>query len=395
MLLEREGETVLSRLSSVDVRPDVRRMGAVAGVAATLLAVGGLALSSSASASSGSSAIAHYTSIQDVVKAYPITKFCGKKNVTIGMPLSNTGGFFEVEVAMVKQLATACPNVKMVTPVNTDDTLQTELANLNAMVAQNVSGILSQATFGAGQLPGFRSATRAGVAVWNFTATPPGAKIPTDIAGAVLPDYTIAGQDWAAFYNKVLGPKGGKIVFLGGNAGSASSQDFMTGLNEAVKKYPSLHLVSPNFQVTNYSAATERSVMAGLLAKYGRIAGVSSDYGTNMTSVLSAYQAAGIKLPAIATVATGNALTCAWQQAKVKFPLYSLDSFMSEAVVGFRHVLAQVEGIHDPEPTTLAPFPIINTTANLKAKCVAGAPAGLLFDTTLSVKQQEAALAAS
>jgi len=375
-----------------------RRLGLVAITALSVAALVGCASTNAPSTSSSTKPAekeAHYTSIEEAANAVPIKKLCGTKKITIGMPYSDSSGYYQSEVAMARKMLKPCKNVKILSPVNANGDAQTEISNLNALVAQGADAIVTQAVFGAAQLPAFKAATKAGVKVWNYVSTPPGAVVGKDVSGLVNLSYQATGQQWADFYNKALGDKGGTLVFVGGQPGGSSVTQFAAGLAKGIEKYPNLKMVSPDPQPNNYDAGKARSVMAGLIAKYGCINGVSGDSGTFMIPILQAYNDAGCQPPVIATIATTNTFGCTWKDDGGKAPFFSLDSVFGMGLIAVRKALAEVNGITDDEPTLVAPYPVYDTLDGKDPKCDPSFPALTYWDTTLTPDELKKALGAN
>ena len=99
-----------------------------------------------------------------------------------------------------------------------------------------------------------------------------------------------------------------------------------------MEENPGVELVEPisseEWPVTNWDPAETKKLTAAILAKHPEIDGMVNDYGASAEAEIQAFQAAGKKIPPIAT-SESNALACTWKEAKEKgeeFPLLTISS---------------------------------------------------------------------
>jgi ribose transport system substrate-binding protein len=88
----------------------------------------------------------------------------------------------------------------------------------------------------------------------------------------------------------------GNIVMLGGWPGAGSVIDRKAGADEALAKYPGIHVL--DYQYTHFAASEGKTVMQAMIQSYGKkIDGVWCDSGLQGIGALEAMVAAGMKVP--------------------------------------------------------------------------------------------------
>ena len=103
-----------------------------------------------------------------------------------------------------------------------------------------------------------------------------------------------AGTLWANWMVKALHGKG-NVIYTGGPAGNPVGAAQLAAVVAVFKKHPGMKLLTGNkdWPVTNWDPATAQKVTAALLAKYPKIDGIISNYGTDALASIRAFQAAG------------------------------------------------------------------------------------------------------
>jgi ribose transport system substrate-binding protein len=355
---------------------------------ATLAACAPTVASTSPTASSGDAAkVGHYTSSADVAASYSTKKVCGTKPITIGFAVGLYNAWMQQAVAMMKNelKKSGCDNVKFIITDDQDDPQKT-ISDIQSLGAQQVSGVLTFPLFGASEIPAMRKVNSSGIPVVAFI-TDGGAKVGTDIAASVTIDTSNQGSMFVDFFDRAVGT--GTVVVLGGAPGQPNSTATMAAMVAAGKDHPNLKFVSEDFQPTSGDPTKVRSVMSGLLAKYGRIDAVAFDNGAVATPIVEAYEAAGMKPPAIALAAGTNSMSCAWEDASAKFPYFSTDGEQSVIFIALRKLLAKINDLPEPEPSFIAPFAFVDTTDNKNPTCVPEASPDADWSTTLSKAEIE------
>jgi ribose transport system substrate-binding protein len=232
-------------------------------------------------------------------------------------------------------------------------------AQLAALQAEGTKIVIQEPEYGPAELPAMQRLVSAGVILVPVLNNP-GGSVPTDFSAAVFQNTTTGPAEWAKFFYETI--KSGKIAFLGGTPGATSSEAWFRGLQTALKAYPSLHLVNSHFIVTNWNAGDVTSAVAGLLAKYGRIAGIAMDYGVTSTGVITAYQDAHMALPAIATVASGEVNACEWH--KDPFPYMTLGGSTYLGALAVK-VAVQIENGHKGSVISVNLPTVVDTATGL------------------------------
>jgi ribose transport system substrate-binding protein len=323
-----------------------------------------------------------YPSDKAALDAVPFSKVCGKKKIVLGFPIGNAAPNFTQLQAMAEQaLKNSCPNVSIV-GANAAGSTAKAISDINSLVAQGVAGIVTEPVLGPSIIPTYAKAVKSGVPVVLQTESA-GAKVGSQITGYVESNYTAVTANFAKFFKRE--GTTGTIVVVSGFPGDPTGIALTSGLSKYLKvSDPGLKLVTTQLQSSNFDPSTARSVMAGLLAKYGRIDAVVTDYGGLAVSIVDAYTAAGFKPPAIAALATTNGTNCAILASKDKVAFYSTDAFQEQGLIAFRLVLAAINKVKDNEPTLITPFPTVDTSMGIDPKCIPSAPASADWYTTLS-----------
>lgn len=303
------------------------------------------------------------------------TAFCGTKPITLGIHDGvGDNAWSLASMAAVRSEAAKCPNVKQVVQIGEGD-LQKSISQLNSMVAQGANAITVIPDFGQAELPAITSATNAGVSVVPWGADPSGTP-GKDYVTYVDWSSPNAGTLWAEWMVKAL--KGnGNVIFLGGPAGNPVTTGQLKSIVAVFAQNPGMKLLTGNttWPVDNWDPATTQQITSSLLAKYPKIDGIISDYGSSTLAALRAFQTANRPLVPVATLDT-NGLGCLYQKEKGNgnFQLATISSRNWLGRVAARHAIAAAEGITDNEPSTFE-LPLIEDSLNgLDPVCVAGQP---------------------
>ena len=166
------------------------------------------------------------------------------------------------------------------------------------MIAQHVSAIVTYPDFGDAMLPVFQEATKAGIPVstyaWGYV-TGPGSNYTT----VVGEDTCKLGKTFAYVMNTQV--KSGNIAFMGGFPGNPLSAGWQKCEQAALN--PNIHVVAN--QPTNWDPSKVQGIVAGILAKYPDLKGLSYEDALFMSQGgYAAYQAAGIPYRGVFTYRT-------------------------------------------------------------------------------------------
>jgi ribose transport system substrate-binding protein len=280
--------------------------------------------------------------------------FCGTKQLTLGIGDGfGVNAWSQESYAAARSEAAKCPNVKQIVTVGGGD-LQKSISDVNSMVAQGAKAIVLIPDFGQAQLASIKQATAAGVKVVPWGADPSGSP-GSDFVSYVDWDVPASGKLWAEWMVKALHGKG-NVIFTGGPAGNPVGAEQLAAIVEVFKQNPGMKLLTGNksWPVTNWDPATAQKVTSALLAKYPKIDGIISNYGTDALASVRAFQAANRKLVPITTL-DANGLSCIYKDKGI--PLSTISSRNWLGRVAARKAIAAAEGIQNSEPDKFAlPF---------------------------------------
>ena len=315
--------------------------------------------------------------------------FCGTKQITLGIHDGfGINAWSQESYAAVRSEAAKCSNVKQIVAAGGGD-LQKSISDVNSMVAQGAKAIVLIPDFGQAQLASIQAATQAGVKVVPWGADPGGAP-GKDYVTYVDWSSPQAGTMWANWMVQVLHGKG-NVAFLGGPAGNPVTSGQLKSIVAVFAKHKGMMLLtgSSNWPVTNWDPATAQKQAAALLAKFPRIDGLISDYGTDALAATRAFQAAGRTIPPIATL-DANGLSCLYtklHKSDAKFQLATISSRNWLGRIAARKAIAAAEGLPNNEPSRIA-LPFSEDTAHGKpALCNAKAAADFYPSNKLSVSE--------
>lgn len=277
------------------------------------------------------------------------TSFCGTKKITLGVHDGfGVNAWSQESLAAVRSEAALCPNVKTVVAIGGGD-LQKSISDVNSMVAQGVDALVLIPDFGQAQLKSIQDATKAGVKVVPWGANP-GGVAGKDYVAYVDWNAPASGTRWAKWMVEALHGKG-NVIFTGGPAGNPVGAEQLASIVSVFKAHPGMKLLTgdTSWPVTNWDPATAQKVTSALLAKYPKIDGIISNYGTDALASARAFQAANRKLVPIATL-DANGLSCIYKKAGV--PLATISSRNWLGRIAARKAIAAAEGQPNNEPST-------------------------------------------
>ena len=189
--------------------------------------------------------------------------------------------------------------------------LNQAIADFKSVIAQHVSAIVTYPDFGDAMIPVFQQATKAGIPVstyaWGYV-TGPGSNYTT----VVGEDTCKLGKTFAYVMNSQV--KSGNIAFLGGFPGNPLSLGWQKCEQAALN--PSIHVVAN--QPTNWDPSKVQGIVAGILAKYPDLKGISYEDALFMSQGgYAAYKSAGIPYKGVFTYRTDeSAMGCLADQLK-------------------------------------------------------------------------------
>jgi ABC-type sugar transport system substrate-binding protein len=245
--------------------------------------------------------------------------------------------------------------------------LNQAIADFKSMIAQKVSAIVTYPDFGDAMLPVFQQATKAGIPVstyaWGYVTGP--GKNYTTVVGE---DTCKLGKAFAAVNNKQIGS--GDIAFMGGFPGNPLSSSWQNCEQKALKS--SIHVVAND--PTNWDPSKVQGIVAGILAKYPHLKGLSYEDSAFMAQGgYSAYKAAGIKYQGVFTYRTDEtALGCLAKKLKnPKLKIYYYTSGNPQIRVALTADMMKLK--HAKIPPKIV-FPIKLQQQSKRSMCIKGYP---------------------
>lgn len=324
-------------------------------------------------------------------EAADITRLCGTKSMRVALIDGNGGdNWRRIARLELQDEARKCPNITEVLYFDAaGDQLKYNTA-INGFVAQGVDAVVAFAEFGDSSLPTFRDAFQAGVTLIPYMVKTDGVA-GQDYSTNVYEDFGAIGHTSAKWLGENL--KAGGIVYLGGPPGMAPSTRFISGLKEGIVSYPGLKMLEPDYVVTNWNPADAQKAVAGLIAKYGKIDAVVTDYGVTALAAVKAFEQAGLPVPAIATVASNNEINCKYLNDKAAgkgWKYLTLDYTTTVARTALRRAVSTFQGTDNPESDSFVPPVYADSEHDIAPKCVPGAPPDADFSSLLPADQLNA-----
>lgn len=311
----------------------------------------------------------------DISQAADIRSMCGAKPMVVGLSDGYGGNTWrKIARAELQDELSHCSNMTRFIYSNANGDPQKASSDLNSMIAQGVNVLVIDPDFGPSQIPSMRSALKAGVTVVAYPTSLPG-KPGRDYTVNIAYDMQAIGKLWTGWLGKTV--KKGTVIFLGGTAGVTSSQNFFNGFKDGLKEYPDLRLLSDQYVVTNWNPVDAKKAAVGLIAQYGRIDAVVTDYGSTAIAVVRAFQEANLQPPAIATIASSNEINCQYLADKKNgkaWRYFSLDGTTSMIRVAGRRAVSDFQGTTNNEPLSLVAFPYVDSEQNIDPKCDQNTP---------------------
>jgi ribose transport system substrate-binding protein len=345
-----------------------------------------------ASAGLSAAAAAHAAGGPTPDSQFDIGPMCGTKPMIVGLSDGyGSSTWRKIVLQEFKDELSHCPNVQRFIYSNANGDPQKASSDINSMVAQGVNVLIVDPDFGPSQIPSMRAAMKAGVTVVAYPTSLPG-KAGRDYSANITFNTEVIGKAWADWLARTVTK--GKVIFLGGTAGVTSSQSFFNGFKNGLKNHPDLELLSDQYVVTNWNPVDAKKAAVGLIAKYGKIDGIATDYGVTALAVVEAFQEANLPVPAVATIASDNELNCRYladKKAGKAFRYFSLDGTTSMIRVALRRAVSDFEGTSNNEPLSAVGFAYAESQTGLDPKCEPDAPLDADLSSSLPPEKLKAA----
>jgi ribose transport system substrate-binding protein len=375
-----------------------RRVMAGTSVAAILTLTLAACGSSGGGAGTGTASGGGSTSSSGGGQAGPVSKYpwCGPKQATIALADGfGDNTWRELTRYSAVTIAAQCPSVTKYIYANGEGNTQKAISDINALVAQGVTGIVDFPDAGKAMLPVLTKAYQAGAIVVPYRVFP-GGTAGQNYNAYISTNFTSAGVLWGKDVAGALHGKG-NVVFLGGPPANSQSLDEYNGLQSVFKKYPGIHLLGQSpYNVTNWDPAQTQQVVASLLSKYPKVDAVISDFGTALAAAFPQFRKAGRQIPVIATE-DGNSLGCDWassQKTDPNFKLFTVSSQTWMVEYAMRYTIALATKGQVPSSTVVPQQNYENSVTNSPNPpvCNKQLPATAIMSSGLTTTQQEAAL---
>jgi ABC-type sugar transport system substrate-binding protein len=259
------------------------------------------------------------------------------------------------------------PQIGKIIYMSAHSDLTQAIADFKSVIAQKVSAIVTYPDFGDAMIPVFQQATKAGIPVstyaWGYV-TGPGKNYLT-----VVGENTCKlGKAFAKVDNKNI--SSGDIAFMGGFPGNPLSAGWQNCEQKALK--PSIHVIAND--PTNWDPSKVQGIVAGILAKYPNLKGLSYEDSAFMAQGgYAAYKAAGIPYQGVFTYRTDeDALGCLADKLKnPKLKIWYYTSGNPQIRVALTADMMKLKGAKIP-PTIV--FPIKLQQQSKRDMCIKGYP---------------------
>jgi len=246
--------------------------------------------------------------------------------------------------------------------------LNQAIADFKSVIAQHVSAIVTYPDFGDAMIPVFKEATAAGIPVstyaWGYV-TGPG----TNYTTVVGEDTCKLGKAFASVMNSQVGS--GDIAFMGGFPGNPLSAGWQNCEQAALN--PNIHVIAND--PTNWDPSKVQGIVAGILAKYPNLKGLSYEDALFMSQGgYAAYQAANIPYEGVFTYRTDEAgMGCfADKLNDPKLKIYYYSAGNAQIRIALTADMMKLAGAKIP-PTIV--FPIQLQQQSKRDMCLKGYPA--------------------
>ena len=246
--------------------------------------------------------------------------------------------------------------------------LNQAIADFKSVIAQHVNAIVTYPDFGDAMIPVFQQATKAGIPVstyaWGYVSGP-GSNYTT-----VVGENTCnLGKAFANVMNTKV--KSGNIAFMGGFPGNPLSAGWQTCEQKALNS--SINVVAND--PTNWDPSKVQGIVAGILAKYPDLKGLSYEDALFMSQGgYAAYQAANIPYNGVFTYRTDEAgMGCLADKLKnPNLQIYYYSAGNAQIRVALTADMMKLAGAKIP-PTIV--YPIQLQQQSKRDMCLKGYPA--------------------
>ncbi len=216
------------------------------------------------------------------------------KPVTVGITVYDMSSWCSWGKQGVDRIAGSTSVNVLWTSANND--VPTQLSQIDSFIGKHVDAIIIDPVNSSTLDAEIRKAKAAGIPVFAVNQS-----IKSDaLAGYFGPDDVRAGFDEMTSLAKLMKGKG-NIVVAEGPIGGSGQIDRTNGINQALKKYPGIHVLS--MQTANWKRSEALALMENWIARYGsQITGFVSENDDMAIGGITALKAKGLagKIPVTA-----------------------------------------------------------------------------------------------
>jgi ribose transport system substrate-binding protein len=323
-----------------------------------------------------------------------IKTMCGAKPTIVGV-VDGFGGstWRKTVLAELKDEASKCHNITNVLYVDGDGDLAKINSDTNSLAAQGINILILHTYFGEARYPAMREALKAGIVVVPYNGKATG-KDGSDYSFNVYHDLSREAERAVNWLSKNM--KEGSVLYFSGPAGNSFSAGYFADIKKQMEKYPGLKMLEDNFIATNWNATDAQKAAVGVIAKYGKVDAVITDYGPVALAIIRSFNQAGLKVPYVAASASNNELNCLYLKDKADpksaWPYLASEGSTTTIRFAFRKALAAYQGTNDPEPNKVDGFVFADSLANIDPPCDPSMPPDADLSGLLTNEQLKAAL---
>ncbi|MSA04084.1 substrate-binding domain-containing protein [Lactonifactor sp. BIOML-A3] len=227
---------------------------------------------------------------------------------------------------------------------NGDNTVNSQIAQINSFILSNVDAICICAASPTALNSTIQKALDAGIKVVAFDSI-------VDLEGVYTMDYPWQqiGKDSVEFVAEKLGGKG-NVVVVRGVSGAAPDQGIYAGITEAIKNYPDLKIVQ---EVIGEASATKtQEELTKVLPSLPDVDAVITHCGGDAIGAVNAFEQSGRETPII--IGDNTAEFINWWMSKDGYETLSQGSTPGCGAAAFWTALDILNGYDVPEEMMIA-----------------------------------------
>lgn len=260
--------------------------------------------------------------------------------------------------AQITLQATSYPNIGSVTYLQADGNLQTMQANLQALIARKVTGIVTYDDFGPAMTAAYQQATNRGIPVVAYGGIP-GKDATEAVVSQVASDFCDDGNQMASTTAKMLANKG-NVAFFTGTPGNPQGAGWQACAETWFKQNaPDIKVV--NRSNTSWTEGGAVSATTALISTGRKVDAVLYDYAKQTVNIVQTYQQAKLPVPAQVTWTSDNSLLQMWEKDQGtpnEWQLAYSSSINFEGAIALAALMNHLQG-KEVAPMLLFPLPFV------------------------------------